>query len=204
MMHFTQQIAEEGSIVVPGLLSDDFIQRCKSELEGAMAKETEYHGGEDHQNHGMVLLCSLYGGTFIELFENTELMAHFNAILGNGCIVYAYTSSSMAPGTVNYSGRIHVDCPRLIPNYITNMGATILLDDFTEENGATWYMPNSHLREDEPSQEEFDKQAKRVIAKAGSVSVYHGSISQLTIAVVPPGPDRAIISKCHAMHGHAS
>ena len=44
----------------------------------------------------------------------------------------------------NYSVRIHTDCPRIIPGYVTNMGVTILLDDFTEENGATWYLPGSH------------------------------------------------------------
>ena len=44
------------------------------------------------------------------------------AVLGPGCIVYAYTSSSMPPHRSNYSGRIHVDSPRVIPGYMTNLG----------------------------------------------------------------------------------
>ena len=75
----------------------------------------------------------------------------------------------MPPNSVNYSGRIHVDCPRIIPGYVTNMGATILLDDFNEENGATWYLPNSHEQETAPDEKFFYAKARRVIATAGSV-----------------------------------
>jgi ectoine hydroxylase-related dioxygenase (phytanoyl-CoA dioxygenase family) len=75
----------------------------------------------------------------------------------------------MPPNKTNYSRRIHVDSPRLIPGYVTNMGATILLDDFTEENGATWFLPASHTMAEPPSEDYFYSHAKRLIAKAGSV-----------------------------------
>ena len=79
------------------------------------------------------MLCALHGGAFLDLFDDERLMAPFNAVLGDESIVYAYTSSSMPPGGGNYSVRIHTDCPRIIPGYVTNMGATILLDDFSSE-----------------------------------------------------------------------
>ena len=100
----------------------------------------------------MVLLCALYGGAFLELFDNERLMAGRS----RPCSAPA-ASSTPTParrcrrGKTNYSRRIHVDCPRLIPGYVTNMGATILLDDFTEDNGATWFLPGSHTRADQPS-----------------------------------------------------
>ena len=75
----------------------------------------------------------------------------------------------MPPGKSNYSDRIHVDCPRLIPGYRTNMGAMVLLDDFTEENGAPWMLAGSHLRFDAPERDEFFARATRIIAPAGSV-----------------------------------
>ena len=67
-----------------------------------------------------------------------------------------------------YGKRIHVDSPRIIPNYITNMGATILLDDFTEENGATWFFAcfNSQTLKNKPDENEFYDDAKRLIEKA--------------------------------------
>ncbi len=169
MESFTDEFRATGSAVMAGVLSPDFCQAAKDQLVAAMDEEVKYHGTQDYKDYGMVLLCSLYGGAFWSLFDNPQLVGPFNAILGEGCIVYAYTSSSMPPSAVNYSGRIHVDCPRIIPGFATNMGATILLDDFTEENGATWYLPRSHERANPPSSEEFYANAKRVIAPAGSV-----------------------------------
>ncbi len=170
---FVREFNETGSAIVPGVLEPGFIETARRELAAAIEAEVRYHGTTDYRDYGMVLLCSLYGGAFWSLFNNPRLTGPFNAILGDGCIVYAYTSSSMPPERANYSGRIHVDCPRLIPGYITNMGATLLLDDFTEENGATWYLPNSHTRPDPPDEASFYAQARRVIAPAGSVWFFH-------------------------------
>lgn len=173
---FKQEIETQGYSIVEDVLDKKFIAKIKNELAIAMAKEVEYHKTNTYNDYGMVLLCSLYGGAFIELFDNEVLINAFNTILGNGCIVYAYTSSSMPPNKANYSKRIHVDCPRVIPNYITNMGATILLDDFTEENGATWFLPQSQQTIEKPDENYFYKNAKRLIAKAGTVWFFNARI----------------------------
>lgn len=165
----TRAIADDGHIVIPGVLSSEFISRARPALEAAIQKEVEYHGTTNYVDYGMVLVCSMYGGPLVEIFDNVKLLTPFNLVLGPGCIVYAYTSSSMPPGKTNYSRRIHQDCPRNIPGYPTNMGATILLDDFTLENGATWFLPGSHKRTSPPTEAEFEAGAKRLVAKAGSV-----------------------------------
>ena len=173
---FTQEFNTTGSAIVPGVLDAEFIARAKLELAEAVEGEVRYHGKRDYPGYGMVLLCSLYGGAFWSLFDQRRLMVPFEAIFGPGCVVYAYTSSSMPPSAGNYSGRIHVDCPRIIPGYLTNVGATILLDDFTEENGATWYLPNSQERADPPDEKYFYANARRVIAPAGSVWFFNARV----------------------------
>jgi ectoine hydroxylase-related dioxygenase (phytanoyl-CoA dioxygenase family) len=117
----------------------------------------------------MVMCCAMYDKIFIDLFDHNRLIDPFDWILGSGCIVYAYTSSSMPPDRGNYSTRIHVDCPRLIPGYVTNVGAIICLDDFTADNGATWFLPGSHHREEAPAEGEFFDRAERLLAPAGAV-----------------------------------
>jgi len=162
-------IEDDGCAVIPGLLTPEYRARAKRDLGVAIEREAAYHGGTAYTDYGMVLVCSIYGGAFLELFDQPGLLLPFDAVLGPGNIVYAYTSSSMPPGKSNYSRRIHRDCPRMVPGYPTNMGATILLDDFTEENGATWYLPGSHRRPTPPSDTEFTRDAKRLVAPAGSV-----------------------------------
>lgn len=172
---FVHEIQTAGYAIVRDVLTKDYIARAKEELMAAIEAETKlpYNNKNDF---AMVLLCSLYGGTMLELFANEKLNSHFNAVLGEGCTVYAYTSSSMPPHQANYSARIHVDCPRIIPGYITNMGATIALDDFTEDNGATYLLPGSQERAEAPGDKEFYAKARRFVAPAGSVLFFNARV----------------------------
>ncbi len=173
---FVSAIKTQGYYISHNVLSSDDVKSLKTQLEYAIENDKRLYSSQNYKDYGMVMLCSLYGGDFISLFDNKKLTEPFEWILGEGCIVYAYTSSSMPPKGSNYSNRIHVDCPRLITNYITNMGATILLDDFTFENGATQFLPYSQNRLDSPSAEEFSKSALMVVAPAGSVFYFNARL----------------------------
>ena len=170
VQHVLKEYNEKGCALVENALTEDFVKRAKIEIQAAIEKEIAYHKTTDYPDYGMILLCCLYGGVFIEIFDNPILLGGLNAILGEGCIVYGYTSSSMPPDKSNYSKRIHVDSPRYIsPDYYTNTGAMIILDDFTEENGATWYLEGSHKTVKAPEETYFYDNAKRLMAKAGSI-----------------------------------
>lgn len=171
-----EAIERDGFTIIPNVLSKEYVASVKPALEEAIRREADYHGGQDYSDFGMVLLCALYGQEFLDLFANERFLEPFEAVMGPGCIVYAYTSSSMPPSATNFSRRIHVDCPRLIPGYVTNMGATILLDDFTEENGATSFLPGSHERAEAPTEEEWARDSRQVIAPAGSVFFFNARL----------------------------
>jgi ectoine hydroxylase-related dioxygenase (phytanoyl-CoA dioxygenase family) len=121
----------------------------------------------------MLIACPIYGGTFLELADNRDLMQPFNWILGDTCIIYVYTSSSMPPHQTNYSARIHVDRPHFIPGYLEALGCLVLLDDFTAENGATWVLPGSHLVHETPNEDYFFKNAVRITGPRGSVFYFN-------------------------------
>jgi len=174
---FSKKISTDGFVITTSVIPDEMLQPLKIALERAIAAEEAYQlRTSAKSDSGMVLLCSLYAGELLKILELGDLLDPFEWILGEGCIIYAYTSSSMPPYGTNYSSRIHVDCPRLIPDYVTNMGATILLDDFTEKNGATWYLPKSHLTFQQPTEREFLAGAERLVAKAGTVFFFNARL----------------------------
>lgn len=163
----------DGYAIVRDVLSPDVVRRLRADLETAIEREKAFHGGKDYVDYGMVLVCCMYGRSFVDVLGDPAVMDVSEHVLGEGCIVYAYTSSSMPPRGTNYSHRIHVDCPRRIPGYETNAGVMMLLDDFTEQNGATWILPGSQTRAAAPAEEEFFANAKRVVAPAGSLVYLH-------------------------------
>jgi len=165
---FSQAIDTRGYHLVESLLAAELVDELRSALELAIKLEAEYHGGTGHQDFGMVQCCPMYSSVFIEVFDHDEVVDPLEAILGEGCVTYSYSSSSQPPGQVNFSGRIHVDCPRVVPDYLTNFGVILLLDDFKEENGATWYLPGSQWDEVPPPEREFYSKAERLVAPAGS------------------------------------
>lgn len=164
-----EDYARDGYAIVPSVIPEPVVAQLRSDLEMAIEKEKNFHGGTDYVDYGMVLVCCMYARSFVDITGNEDVMRIINRILSDGSIIYAFTSSSMPPGKANYSERIHVDQPRLIQGYETNAGVMILLDDFTAENGATWFLAGSHHQREAPSKEHFFANAKRAVAPAGSL-----------------------------------
>lgn len=161
-------LERDGYAIVQGVLSEGVVAQLRRDLEAAIATEAAYHRGTDYVDYGMVLVCCTHARSFVDVLADRAVMGVIERILGEGSIIYAYTSSSMPPNASNFSQRIHVDCPRLIPGYETNAGVMLLLDDFTAENGATWVLPGSQRMRETPSAADFFANARRVIAPAGS------------------------------------
>lgn len=170
---FLKEFESNGYVVLEDIFSAKFTADVIPELHKAIKIETEKYYTEEHTDYGMLRACPIYGGMFLEVLENDNYIQPFNWILGETCIIWVYTSSCLPPNKTNFASRIHVDRAHFIPNYNEGMGSLILLDDFTEENGGTWFLPGSHLKEDEPDADYFYKNAKRLIAPKGSVFYFN-------------------------------
>ena len=170
---FLKEFNERGFVIVDNVLSDDYIKRATEELEDALKKEVEFVGTSDYKFYGYVLSNAKYGGAFLEVFDNENIMNPVNWIMGENSIIYSYTSSSMPPHKGNDASHIHVDCPIFLENYILRMGVLLPLVDFTEDNGASYYLAGSQVEEAMPDEERFYKDAQRLIMKAGQCCFFN-------------------------------
>ena len=161
-----------GFTKIPQVVDGEFIAKMKEEVFEAIEKENEYHGSNEYRTYGVVSMPPIYGGTFIDIFTNEKFLAPFNHLIGEGCIAYTINTSCIPPKQKIFTTRIHVDSPRIIENYITFVVGMLLLDDFTTENGATWFLPSSQTCPDQPSEEEFYSKAVRFTGKAGDLCIF--------------------------------
>jgi ectoine hydroxylase-related dioxygenase (phytanoyl-CoA dioxygenase family) len=97
----------------------------------------------------------------------------FTHFLDDTCILYSCTSTLLKPKQNLFTCEIHTDMPRLVPGYHLGLLMTLACDDFTEQNGATYYLPGSHHTLNPPSKEEFYSGAVRVTRKAGDAVFFH-------------------------------
>jgi len=170
---FLKDFDENGYVIVEAVYSNDFINTLLPELDIAKQKEAIINANNNYKADGTLLACPIYGGKFLDVLENDFFFQPFNWILGDTCIIWVYTTSCLAPNSINSTSRIHVDRPHFIPNFNEGVGSLILLDDFTEENGATWFLPASHKSAEQPPEDFFYKNAKRLIAPKGSVFYFN-------------------------------
>ena len=166
-------ISERGFSVVPGLLDAATIDTMKEELERAALEDLAAWEGRVYPDAWMVHNLMVRHPVFAEFLENPVLHAYLSPLLGDTCILYAYTSSSMPPSGSNFSHRVHVDSPRMIPGYWTNVGVMVALDDYTEENGATRFLPHSFERVEPPSLEEFMAESEQTLPRAGEAVIFN-------------------------------
>lgn len=168
-----EQVETDGFTVVPGALTADEVAPLRATLAHLAAEQharlSEATAIDDYMVHNLMLLDD----GFLHLLENPFIVAALDTFLSDTSIVYAYTSSSMPIGGSNFSHRVHNDSPRIIPGYMTNLGVIIALDDFTDDNGATYFLPGSFRRSDRPSDEEFFAGAVRVYPQAGDLVVFN-------------------------------
>lgn len=164
----------DGIVIIPSVLCLDQVAILRTELELAIAEDNNTH--TDVFDKGMVHNCMVRGKNMASLLDNEILIAYLDAAFSSTCIVYAYQSSSLMPGQGNYGSRVHVDSPRFIPDYATNMGIIFPLDDFTENNGATLVMKGSHKNEVLPDSDEFLANAIGACCSAGDMILFNGRL----------------------------
>jgi len=164
----------DGAAVVPSVLTLSKVAALRQELECAIAEDAIAF--PDVFDRGMVHNCMVRGNEMLTLLDHPVLNAYLKAALSETCIIYAYQSSSLPPDEGNYGSRIHVDSPRFIPGYTTNLGVILALDDFTLDNGATYYLKGSHRSSEIPLPEYFFANASRALCKAGDMILFNGRV----------------------------
>lgn len=157
--------AKNGYLIVPAFESLGQCEAIRNELQAAV--DSDINNSPNNIDIGMVHNCFLYGKAMRGQLSSKNLRKATDELLCMNAIMYAYQSSSLPPGKENYGSRIHVDSPRFITGYRTNLGFILALNSFNKENGATWVLPGSHLSKNTPSHEEFEIGANQLICNEG-------------------------------------
>lgn len=160
-----EKFLKDGFVVLRSFETPEICDQILSELIGAIEANKAIY--PDVFDAGMVHNCFMHGAFMRGHLESKALRDATDNLLCKNAIIYAYQSSSLAPGSGNYGSRVHVDCPRFIPDYRTNLGYILALQPFTSQNGATWVLAGSHLTDQIPTIEKFESQAIQLTCEKG-------------------------------------
>ena len=168
-MNSINYFKKNGVIIIPKVISKSKIKKLISELEKAIQFDAIHY--PNVFDKGMVHNCMVRGLNMALILDNKIMNYWIDRLFSETSVIYAYQSSSLPPNKKNYGSRVHVDSPRFINGYSTNIGVFFALNDFTLKNGATYYLPGSHKSSVVPSEKFFYKNAKRLTCNAGDMII---------------------------------
>ena len=118
---------------------------------------------------------------FQELIQRSIILETMEELFDRDTLHNKFTLSSLQANIIGPGGaeqRLHTDTPipEPFPPWMIQANTVWLLDDFTENNGATWYLPGSHKFGTKPREHDQSRsdlvQLKGI--KKGSVSIHSG------------------------------
>jgi len=165
-----------GYTAIKSTLSDDYLTEMRKIMIELVDEEKESLNLENYRDYGFLLCAPYYADKYpqiLDVITNKEMLKFVEAILEKWFIVYLYSNNCIPPcGGNTKAYKPHIDTPRYIENYHQSVVAMITMDDYTEENGATWIMPASQNLKEKPTDEHFYNSATRLIVPKGSICFF--------------------------------
>jgi len=184
-----RQLDEQGYLVLPGLMGAELLERVGARVEELFAEVGERAGSEFKTEPGARRLANLVnkGRVFEEAILMPEVLEAMGQVLGPRFKLSSLNVRSADPFSA-CDQPLHADSAAIADErgyWVCN--SVWMLDDFTEENGATRMVPGSHRWRRLPPAEMYEAHPKQrlVTGKAGDVAImnshmWHGGTANRT------------------------
>lgn len=167
-------LEERGWALLPARVPNDLVERLRAALDrvGEEQRAIRVRNGVDVGADGTVHHLPCAGGVFLELLERLVALAPFDRYFDGPYILNTYGGVLNPPNAASYVGRVHRDQRTFSSDFRLMAQALVMVDSFTEENGATYLLTGSHRLRDAPPDDRFFAEAERATGPAGSIVMF--------------------------------
>lgn len=164
----------------------DAIERCRRvQLENNITQRTEQTAHHILQrDNGFIDLLGRFGEWGV-----TELLQN---MLGGAAILNSFGGLNNLNSTNAYVRNVHRDVRSWSAESMQMAQVLVLLDDFTQDNGATLFLTGSHRSPQKPADAHFDAHASKALGKAGSLYLFDSRIWHAAGVNRTQGPRRCL------------
>jgi len=167
---------EQGFVAIEGTFDDAYLSHLRSVMIDLIEVEKNFINKDSYRDYGFLLCAPYYADRHPEILDvlnNSEMLGFVQEILEKWFIVYLYSNNCIPPNGGNTKAyKPHVDTPRYIPDYHQSVVAMITMDDYNEENGATWVLPKSQEIQQKPEDDFFYSNAFRLNVPKGTICFF--------------------------------
>jgi hypothetical protein len=168
------RIAEQGWALFPAQLKAPQLAAIVAEVERVyeICRSVQVRNGVAANMDGTAHHILGYGGALDRFVDDLPLYETIEAHFAGKVIVLNAGAVLNPPNATAYTSRPHRDIRAFSPGYPLSLNMLVMLDDFTEENGATRLQPGSHLKAEMASDAEFARDAISITGKAGDIVLF--------------------------------
>jgi ectoine hydroxylase-related dioxygenase (phytanoyl-CoA dioxygenase family) len=116
---------------------------------------------------------------YLEILEKITISSNYQFIkdyFNGNFILNSYGGVKNLKSKPSYVSNIHRDIRFFSGNLPLMLNLLIMLDDFTLENGATFLLAESHLKEEKPSEDHFYANSHRAVGKKGDILFFDSNL----------------------------
>lgn len=175
---FEKQMREKGWVVYPDGVPQDFASLMAADLEKEYEKRRaiQLKNGIDVNTDGTAHHLLERDNSFLTLMDKLPFTDFMQTYFGGNFILNSFGGVINMKSKASYVCNVHRDVRSFTSDIKLMINMLVMLDDFTLENGATYVLSGSHLKDERPSDETFFKNADRVTGKKGSVLLFDSNL----------------------------
>jgi hypothetical protein len=170
---FLDTIRERGWIHFKQCLEPSFVTALHEGMSDAYnrCKSVQVKNGVDVNTDGTVHHLLGQEPVFLDFILRLELHDYIKAFFNAPFILNSFGGVINLPHKASYVCNIHRDI-RTFYNIPMMINMLVMLDDFTLDNGATWFLTGSNNKDERPDDNYFYQQADRATGKAGDIILF--------------------------------
>jgi len=201
---------EFGYFTVEGAVDASLLKKLRREIDsgtraclqmqldrglGQREGTTELPNGGDGALGGAAHHIVSAGGSFLELLEENPLFDIVASHLGGTPFIlnsFGAVTNTNTNNMYEHGKTIHRDSRRFFADFHEQCWLMVMVDDFTIDNGATWFLPSSHKMANTPTAERFYSEGKQITGKAGTIVAFDGRLWHAAGKNITDSPRRCL------------
>ena len=182
MENYKKELAELGFTKINNFFDHKYCDNLNQSIENSyqFCRSIQLKNGVDAITDGTLHhLIATKDPIYIGLLNNIATSSLFEFIkdfFKGNFILNSYGGVKNLKSKPSYVANIHRDIRFFSHGFPLMLNLLILLDDFTLENGATYLLAKSHLKEEKPTDEDFYNKSDRVIGKRGDLVFFDSNL----------------------------
>lgn len=175
---FSMALDQYGWAIYENVLTPEFVDIINASLEDAyhIRRVIQIENGIGANTDGTLHHLIDRDNFAMEFLGQGYFDEEIRQFLKGNFIVNAFGAVINSRNVSQYVQKIHRDVRSFTGNIKMMIQMLVVLDDFTEENGATYFLSGSHKKDERPEHDYFYDNAVRAIAKKGSIILFDSNL----------------------------